>query len=860
MPNKPLPIDAHLEQVYQNLSKHDVVLLKAEPGSGKTTRIPPFLRNKFVKKILVLEPRRLAAKLAATWVAKECGEGVGQSIGYRIRFDRCLSAESQVIYITEGLFVRYMQSDPNLSEFDCVIIDEFHERNIHTDLALALVRRIRAKQRPDLKLIIMSATLDTSGLEKFLDSPPVMSIKGRTFPVEIEYQGPSDLRNLSACVYDACKKMAKDKRCEKNILVFLDGIRNINDCSAFLKNKAEFKHWQILPLTAEVPPQKQALIFEPSAQRKIVLSTNVAETSVTIPDVTGVVDSGVAKIAGHATWSGLPTLEVKGISQASAIQRAGRAGRTQAGLVFRLYSEAEYLSRKPFTEPDIRRLEFLPTLMNIHELASHWNEDTSNVCEVVPWFEAPGDKQIESASRTLRLIGALSSDGSLTSLGSTISKYPVHPRLARIIYEGEKQGVKLDALLATCIISEGSIFSGARESLVKDDCDLYVQISVIKSIWKGLELPYEGVESSINHRRLKKIESLFKNLSKSDAKHLPVETSKEGLRKSLLSGYPDRVGKRQIKKLKGKGQKGMSKSLYHFCLGKGGKIAPSSCLKDPPFLIAIDASENLQARLAAEGTLIRIGSGIEKEDLLATGSDLLSKTIDKEIDVKSGRVSWFESKCFGEFEIERTILSEGNDLSEIEIFNFLKANWPHFFKDGDALELYHNKLRLLEGRLERERFPVFEGEMLELLQLEISSAACSLDDLSAQSLTAFISSQLDWNDLELLKKLVPDQIRLENGQMKAIKYAWQAPPKVEGFIQDFYGLKDTPAVLDGSLPLTIQLIGPNKRPIQITADLVNFWKSGYPPLRKEYLRRYPRHHWPEEPQTAPAVLLNRMLK
>jgi ATP-dependent helicase HrpB len=377
------PIDPFLPDITAALDQHAAVLLKAEPGAGKTTRVPQALLAKF-KRILVVQPRRLAAKLAAEWVAEQLGGPCGQLVGYQIRLENRSSPDTRLLFVTEGVLTRKLIQDPSLRDFDVVILDEFHERHIHTDIALALLRNIQT-HRPDLRLLIMSATLDTASLEQYLEGARVFNVPGRTFPVTLEYR-PSNLQaTLEDQVYSATAEMLSDARCGGNILIFLSGLAEIQRCAERLRQGLGSKaDW--IPLTADLAGNYQLLNKNPGTP-KVVLATNVAETSVTLPGIRGVIDTGKAKISGYAPWSGLPTLETQKVSQASCIQRMGRAGRIAPGVCYRLFSAIEYNGRSKFTEPEIKRIDLCQTLLEIQAILPQERK----AWETLPWFEAPDE-------------------------------------------------------------------------------------------------------------------------------------------------------------------------------------------------------------------------------------------------------------------------------------------------------------------------------------------------------------------------------------------------------------------------------------------------------------------------------------
>ncbi|MBX9839149.1 MAG: DEAD/DEAH box helicase, partial [Silvanigrellaceae bacterium] len=388
-----LPIDDLIPEIINHIKKEKSLILQATPGAGKTTRVPPALLNLFDGKILVLEPRRLATKLSAERVSHELNEKCGETVGYQVRFDKVESSKTKIKYITEGIFSRLILSDPSLKNISCVIIDEFHERHIHTDIALMLVKLLQSTIRPDLKLIVMSATLETQNLQEYLPNAKVLLSEGKNFPVTYEYLNLSDAnKSLFTLVPLAIEDLLKNDACPGHILVFLPGNFEIKRCADCLKDLSIKYNFEIFQLKADISIQEQQKIFLKSNIRKIILSTNVAETSVTIDGVTGVIDSGVAKIAGHGSWSGLPTLDIMPISQASCIQRAGRAGRTSPGIAKRLFTQLDYNMRSPFQKPEIQRVDLTQTILELKIMEKKLKKSftfDSSFENLFPWFDNP---------------------------------------------------------------------------------------------------------------------------------------------------------------------------------------------------------------------------------------------------------------------------------------------------------------------------------------------------------------------------------------------------------------------------------------------------------------------------------------
>jgi len=859
------PIDPHLQGIAESLQKGSTCLIKAEPGAGKTTRVPLYLLSIIKGEILVLEPRRLAARLSAHRSAWFLDETCGKQVGFRIRQDSQVSGATRLTFITEGIFIRLLRDNPTLKGVGAVVLDEFHERNIHTDIALALVRQLQPTRRPDLKLVVMSATLDTSALEQYLEDAAVFDIKGRVFPVEVEYISEQisnvykyNEKKWEEKVSSAVKRMLADRRCPGHILVFLTGIGEIMGTKQELEREIPGKEALILPLAADLPLQEQQRVFQEQGQRKIILSTNVAETSVTIPGVTGVIDTGFAKIPAHAPWSGMPTLEIKRISQASAIQRAGRAGRTQNGVVYRLYSKVEFLNRDPFTPPDIQRIDLSHALLEVMNLGYSPG--------LMPWFEPPEEKNLESAVQLLTLLGAIKGSGELTGFGKRLSELPMHPRLAAVVTAGLETGCGEDALLAACLISEDFVLKrdvisiSTREDEGGEPCDLSIQMDLLKAAVHrdGSISPYSF--RFLDSRKQEQVLALYRSFAR--IYRLPPippagKTDYQKLSRCLFRGYPDRVARRR--EIADKRKKKGAPILYNFCLGRGGMIGPGSFLynQKPEFLIAIDAVENLKSD-AAKGIVIRAGATLEPGILKEDPARMLRKEQREEFNQEKGTFQVWQDLYYGRLKVESRpvgVPGEGGSLARM-----LAENWPYPFDDDEPLKAYHGRVELLNRCEIPHHCPIFTGEMLELFFESICAGIDSLKELKKKTLEEYIDDQLGESDKEVLSAYVPTELTLKNGKRLKVLYREGKEPWAEILIQHCYGLKETPSIMQGKHRVILHLLGPNHRAAQVTDDLAGFWQGSYNEVQRELSRRYPKHYWPGNPSLAKPETLKRFVK
>jgi len=827
------PIDKYLDEISKTLEDSSTVLLKAETGAGKTTRLPPYLVDKVPGKILVLEPRRLAAKLSAQRCAQILDSRVGEKVGHHIRFDKKIGDETNLLFITEGLFLPYLREDEALSEYSTIIIDEFHERSIHTDIALCLIRHIQSTTRPDLKLIVMSATLDTNKLEEYLESPKLFNIEGRTYPIHIEYH---DLYPEIAV-----EEMLKDHRCKQNILVFLPGMGAIRSLEQKLKTIIP-KNIEIIPLHSSLSKKEQNKAFEGS-NRKIVLSTNIAETSLTIPNITGVIDTGTERRASFAPWSGMPLLQMEKISKASATQRAGRAGRIQDGLVYRLYKESDYIQRASFTPPEIKRVELSHYILDLLELGLDPQD--------LNWFEAPEESNLKKAIELLNLIGAIN-EQRITNKGNFLAKLPLHPRMASMIFYQSDKKLLSDTLLAACIISEGMCLSKQAEFSKEDEefCDLSIQCDLIKAnYWSDKKISdyHLGMLDKKSYKRIVELySSLAKKLKVSDTP-TKIKTDPKTLIGPLLSGFPDRVA--SMRKVAKKGKNSQS---YNFCLGRGGKLSWKSSLVStmPEYIIVLDALENPKAN-AAIGTTIQAASRVLKDDLLASHTSLLSTEKESNLNEKKGTLSLSILKKYGKLILATNdlppVVPKGETLAKLML-----ENWPWPFKEDEELKLYNSRVNILNKNNVENNCPEFKDEMFELWIESSIEEETTYQEIIKKGIFNLIQEQLSPQDQYVLDIEVPLSLKLSNGKSFKVFYD-EENPYLMARIQDLYSVKEHPMIANKSLKLTIKLLSPANRVSQVISDLPNFWNSSWELVKKDLKARYPKHYWPDNPQEAEPI-------
>ncbi len=785
----PLPIDPLLPEVRKALRSANRLVIEAPPGAGKTTRVPPALLKEVRGGIAVLEPRRLAARLAARRVAQELGERVGETAGYRVRFEEAAGPRTRITFMTEGVLTRRLLGDPDLSAIDVVILDEFHERHLEGDLALALLKHL-ARRRPELRLIVMSATLATAPVAAYLDGCPVLRCEGRQHPLDIAYT-PVSAEPLEQRVAGAVEQLAR-AGLEGDVLVFLPGAAEIRRAAQACERVARAAGLLVLPLHGDLSPEEQDRAVAPAASRKLILSTNVAESSVTIEGVRAVVDSGLARVADQSPWSGLPRVTLSRVSRASADQRAGRAGRTAPGRVIRLYPLEDYLRRPERDVPEIARAELSQLLL---ELAAMDIPDP----RVLEWLDAPAEAALSSAADLLERLGARTPEGRLTPTGRTLARMPVHPRLGKLALEGGGRGAAAAAALS----------AGARLATPHGGpSDL---LALAEQEWdRGTKLAYQEL------RRL--------------APRHP--RSDDDFLKAVLAAFPDRVARRR-------------KSTNELLLAGGGSaILGRESVVRSEFLVAVDIEERRERGLP----LVRLASAIEPEWLVDLFPDRVAEHRSVEWNREAERVEAASALLYEGLIIHETRESprEAHEAGRLLAERALEAGLGRFF-DPEELDQF----------LARTWFASCHSSAPELTEEDARAALAGLcrglrsfAELASVAREGLIPTLEARLPPRTLAEFAPERLHLASGRQARIRYARGQPPWVEAKLQEFFGIRETPRVARGQVPLVLHLLAPNNRPVQTTTDLAGFWERLYPNLRRELGRRYPRHRWPEDPLTA----------
>lgn len=829
-----LPIVELIDSISQSLQNSTNLILQAEPGAGKTTIVPLSLLALLPsgKKILVLEPRRLAARNAAYRMAELCGQSVGQTVGYRIRNQNIISKSTQVEVITEGILTRMIQQDPELEEVAIIIFDEFHERSIHADLGLALSLEVQQTLREDLKLLIMSATLDIKGLSQLLDGPPIIHSRGRSFEVAIDYMPIKKhfdwLSQIPLAVNQLIKSIdiSKGQSLAKDILVFLPGVAEIKRAQTLLENAdlAE-KEILILPLYGDMAiDQQQQVLFPVERKIKIILATNIAETSLTIEGIGFVIDSGLQRQSYFDPNVGFNRLQTVRISQASATQRAGRAGRLSAGKCLRLWSESETLRAQALSE--IQRSDLANLLL---ELAKWGTADI----DATLLIEKPNQGAINQARELLQSLCCIDDNYKITQHGIDILNLGVHPRIGHMLIQSLDLGAVQLACLIAAILEEKDVFTAE----LKKDVDFNKRVQYViennSKITKRVKQQAARLE-----RRLTEFSKAAKENIKDS---LTSDVDKSGL--LLACAFPERIAMSR-----GQG--------YLLANGSGAQLRQGEF---------IDCSLVVIVQLGGRGSVAQIfqASPIRKAEFESLYENNIEEKEEVSWNVKEQRVKSQSYRQYMQLKFAQKVLP--NPKQELVQGALIEGIYQQGLKClpwSDDNKQWLSRVNLLAELIEyQEVFPLLSEQFLldnltQWLQPFLDDCK-SPKDLTNKMLTQALTSILDWSGQQQLETLAPTRYKAPSGSAVRIDYCQGSKPVLAVKLQEMFGEIDTPSIANGKISLLVHLLSPARRPLQITEDLAHFWQNSYQAVKKDMKGRYPKHPWPDDPLTAQATRLTK---
>ena len=805
----PLPIDAVLDELARTLTGHNAAVLVAPPGAGKTTRVPlalldaPWLNG---KKIIMLEPRRIAARASAERMAKTLGERAGETVGYRVRFGSKVSRATRIEVVTEGIFSRQILDDPELNGVAAVLFDEFHERSLDADLGLALARDAQTGLREDLRILVMSATLDGARVARLLGDAPVVASEGRAFPVETRYLGRRADAPLERQMADA---IATALRADPgSVLAFLPGAAEIRRTQNFLGERVHDASIEIVPLfgALDASVQDRAIAPAPKGQRKVVLATSIAETSLTIEGVRIVVDSGMARVPRYEPDIGLTRLETVRASRAAVDQRRGRAGRTEPGVCYRLWDEPQTASLAAYTQPEILSADLSSLVL---DLAQWGVSDPSSLA----FLDPPPAPALKEARSLLSELGALDGDGRITSEGQSLRALALPPRLARMIVDSARFGAAAEAAEIAAVLTE--------RGLGGDSVDLDVRLDQFRRD----RSQRASSARSLAQRWAQQVASSSKN----GAGELSTGVM-------LAFAFPDRVARNR-----GNGS-------FVLANGRGAAVEQTSALARTPYIAVAELTGT-----AANGRIL-LAAPITQEEVEQRFADQIESTEEVSFDRNAMALRARRKRALHAITLSEAPMTLSPSAETARVFaDGLIAAGLDQLPWSKSLKQWRDRVMFLR-KAEGEAWPDLSDDALAISRETWLVPALydkiSLKEFSAGDLTDALMALLPWDLRARLDREAPTHFEAPTGTMLAIDYEAEQGPTIAVRLQELFGLNTHPSIAKGAVPLVLELLSPAQRPVQVTRDLPGFWRGSYAAVRSDLRGRYPRHPWPEDPANA----------
>ena len=830
----PYPIDNILPELKTAIREHPAVVLQAPPGSGKTTRVPLALLDVIepqAGRILMLEPRRIAAVSAARWMARTLGEEIGQTLGYSIRFDSRVSKKTRIEVVTEGILTRRILANPDLAGVAMVIFDEFHERSLQADLALALCLDIRRVLREDFKILVMSATLDGGPIAALLDGAAVISSQGKAYPVEERYCGDNRDQSVTSRITNVIQQALRETT--GDILVFLPGageIRAVGDALAETLHDGAMENVSLHPLYGDLPFEKQEQAILPASARKIVLATNIAETSLTIEGVGVVIDSGLTRRLQYDPATGMNRLVTVTVSQASARQRQGRAGRLGPGVCYRLYSSHTFQTLIPFAPPEIAISDLSSLVL---DLAAWGVKDPA----LLSWLDPPPPSAWRAAQELLKELGALNAKGSITPVGQAMARLPLHPRLGRMLLKAAELGCpSLGADLAA-LLSERDIIRHSRSSFPHPTggFDLSDRLGLLRQWRQNKMLP--GMADAFALRAVAATSQQLRRLTGKTFEAAGVETGGM-VPRLLLLAFPDRIAKRRED----------DGSRYVLRQGRGVRLSAKINQSGSPYIVApvVDKGEK------AEGT-VHMAEPLTEELIREALGDQIETQRRVVWDKQEGRIVATLEERLGAIMLSAKPVNPSEEEVVSVLCEAIRSKTVNLTISREALQ-FQARMRLIREIYPEENWPdLSEETLLSAPQDWLLSRLHGIrnaQQLAALNIGPALTETLTWEQRRLLDDRAPVTIAVPSGSNIPIDYVAGVIPILAVKLQEMFGLADTPAIAGGRVKLLLHLLSPARRPVSITRDLEQFWNTGYPQVKKELKGRYPKHPWPDDPWKA----------
>ncbi|MDB6050521.1 MAG: hrpB [Pseudomonas sp.] len=826
-----LPIDAALPALIKALQDRNEVVLQAPPGAGKTTRVPLALLDEdwlAGQTIVMLEPRRLAARAAAERMAKELGEAVGDTVGYRIRLESRVGPKTRIEVVTEGILARRLQDDPSLDGVGLIIFDEFHLRNLDADLALALALNGRELFRDELplKVLVMSATLDGDRLSSMLNNAPIVSSEGRMYPVEVVWGAPTQPGEfIEPRVVRACTEMLEEH--EGSVLVFLPGqaeIRRVHrELEEWLSKQPVEQSSQILlcPLFGELSLNEQRTAIEPAqaGKRKVVLATNLAETSITIEGVRIVIDSGLERVPRFDPRSSMTRLATERISKASAIQRAGRAGRLEPGVCYRLWSESQHEQLSSFSTPEIQQADLSPLALQL----ARWGVAPNQL----DWLDVPPNAAYAQAHDLLGRLGALDLTGQLTKHGQAMAQLPAHPRIAHLLIRGHELGLSDQASDLAALLGERDIQRGAG-------ADVHSRLAMLS-----------GDRVHKNAQRAKQLARQYRSyLSGRPLSPVSNPDHPRWIGCLLALAYPDRLAQ----------QRHPGGAQYRLSNGRAAMFTEADALMKHAWLVVAD----LGSRQGQREERIYLAADLDPglfEDVLA---NQVRQVDELDWDEREGVLRAERQRRVGELVISSAPLANlSDDARSSALLNYVRRKGLELLAWTPELRQWQARVGLLRdldlaGQGASDWPDVSDAALLLGLGewlLPYLSGVTRLSHFARVDLSAALNTLLSWPLPKQLDAAAPQTFQVPSGSNIRIDYS-EYPPVLAVRLQELFGLSDTPRIANGRQVLKLHLLSPARRPVQVTQDLASFWSTTYTEVKKDLKGRYPKHYWPDDPLVA----------
>jgi ATP-dependent helicase HrpB len=822
------------------LKSQGCVVIQAPTGSGKSTQIPQFMLEDGLAgtgRIVVLQPRRIAARMLAKRVAEERGAKLGGEVGFHYRLENVSSRETRILYVTEGILLRQMQENATLPGISALVFDEFHERHLEGDLALARARQIQQSVRPDLKIVVMSATLETALLSDYLKPVEVLESPGKMFPVTLEYLPKPSEAPVWELAAEACETAVR-RQPEGDVLIFMPGAYEISRTLNAVRNTLSAAEFAFHALHGELPPAEQDAAVTPGGKRKVIVSTNVAETSLTIDGVRVVIDGGLARVARFDPHRGINTLLVEKISRASAQQRLGRAGRTAAGHGVRLWTERENEQRAAQTMPEIRRLELSGALLTLK--ASGIDD-----LEHFPWVERPEEKSFARALTLLHDLGALDHAHQLTAVGRRMASFPAHPRYARMLLAADELGcVRAAALIAALsqsrnilLRSEGKRMDEAREDILggEGESDFFT----LMRAWRfaqGRNFDMQrcrplGIHAGSAREVAGTLEQLLRLCERAGLDVAEKPASSEAIQRCVLAGFSDQLARRID-------QGTLRCRLVHH---RTGELVRDSIVRKSALFVAgeireVDSRDELRVLLSQ-------ATAVEESWLRDAFPGDFSEGTQTLFDPAVRRVMTRRTRLFRDLVLDFTE-QDGTDADEAArlLTEEVMAGRCPLKNWDDAVEQWFVRLACLRSWMSELELPAADDEARRAIVGQIVHGSFTYKAIKDAEVFPVLREWINPQGQRWLDQFAPERLELPGGRKAKVIYTVGSPPMTAARIQDLYGVTSL-TVAKGRQPVTIQILAPNQRPVQITTDLANFWKESYPKIKQELSRKYPKHEW-----------------